>query len=125
MNITMTEKEIDNDKLFSKIIEDISRINLLDGRELGTRFIKYGEEFGEFSAEVIKMIGSTQKPYDEEHLIEESADALQCLISIIIHVCKEKNIDFNIVLKTILEKNKKWEAMIKKYTNKLHNGNGY
>jgi len=104
------------DKLFSTIVEDIARINGLDGRELGTRFIKYNEEFGEFSAEVIKMLGSTQKPYDQEHLIEESADALQCLISIQLHVCKLKNIDFRVVLETILEKDKKWEAKIKEYT---------
>ena len=111
-------KQIQMDNLFSTIVEDIARINGLDKRELGTRFIKYNEEFGEFSAEVIKMIGSTQKPYDEEHLIEESADALQCLISIQLHVCEEKGIDFNVVLKTILEKNKKWEAKIKEYTNR-------
>lgn len=103
------------DKLFSTIVEDIKRINGLDGRELGTRFIKYNEEFGEFSAEVIKMLGSTQKPYDEEHLIEESADALQCLISIQLDVCEKKGIDFMLVLKAILEKDKKWEAMISQY----------
>jgi NTP pyrophosphatase (non-canonical NTP hydrolase) len=107
------------DKLFSTIVEDIARINKIDRRTVTERFVKYNEEFGEFSAEVVKMIGMTQKPYDELHLIEESADALQCLISLILHVCEEKSIDFNLVLNTILEKDKKWEAKIKEYTRHL------
>lgn len=105
--------------LFSTIVDDIARINGLDGRSIPERFVKYNEEFGEFAAEVIKMIGSTQKPYDEDHLVEESADALQCLISIMLDVCKKKNIDFTRVLETILLKDKKWEAKIKEYTCKV------
>lgn len=104
---------------FEVLIDEISRINNLDGRQIHSRFIKFNEEFGEFSAEVIKMLGESPKPYDEEHLIEESADALQCLLSIILHVCKTKNIDFQTILNEMFSKNIKWEHSINNFTENL------
>lgn len=105
----------------TEIISDISRLNNLDGKNIGERVIKYGEEYGEFSAELGKLIGITHKPYDEPHLKEEMADALQCLLSIYLHIVKLTGFELHEVLDTILVKNKKWEEKLKIYTNLKNN----
>lgn len=102
--------------LITSIINEIEDLNALDGKSIGERFIKYGEEFGEFSAEVAKAVGITQKPYDQDHLIEEAADTLQCLLSIMLDVCEHKQINFWEILHKIPEKNQKWRSKIPQYT---------
>ena len=102
--------------LFYNVIEDIKRVNKVDTKTIPEKVLKFNEEFGEFSAEAIKALGITHKPYDEEHLIEEAADALQVLLSIILALFKLKGIKFTKVLAKIIEKNKKWEAKCKEHT---------
>lgn len=102
--------------MLEEIIKEIEELNSLDGKDIGERFIKYGEEFGEFSAEVAKAIGITQKEYDAEHLIEESADALQCLLSIMIAICNQKGLNFFDIIHMIVVKNQKWRSKMPLYT---------
>ena len=101
---------------FDKILEDIPRLNALDTKTIPEKVLKFNEEFGEFSQELIKLLGFTHKPYDEEHFIEESADSLQVLLSIQLAACKLKGISYSKVLDALLVKNKKWEAKSKEYT---------
>jgi len=107
---------LDTPTLFDQVIHDIKRVNKLDTKSIPEKVLKFNEEFGEFSTELIKLLGITYKPYDEEHFIEESADALQVQLSIQLAACELKGIDFNRVLEALLIKNKKWEAMSPKYT---------
>jgi len=104
-----------------KIIEEISELNKLDGKKFLERFIKYNEEYGEFSAEVCKLIGITQKPYDKDHLIEEMADAIQNQLSVYLNVCEIGNFLIEDVFNEILVKNQKWRECYPKYTNKQTN----
>ena len=101
---------------FEKVIVDVNRVNSLDTKTIPEKVLKFNEEFGEFSQELIKLLGFTHKPYDEEHFIEECADSLQVLLSIQLASCKLKNIQYDRVLNALLEKNKKWEAKSKEYT---------
>lgn len=101
---------------FRKVIEDIKRLNGLDTKSIPEKVLKFNEEFGEFSQELIKLLGFTHKPYDEEHFIEESADSTQVLLSIILAACEIKGIPFERILDKLLEKDKKWEAKMKEYT---------
>ena len=100
---------------FEILISEIRRINKLDGRTISDRFLKFNEEFGEFAAEVVKMQGQSHKPYDEEHLIEEGTDALQCLMSIILDICDLKQIEFQQFLTEMFYKNAKWEDKIREF----------
>lgn len=100
-----------------EILEEISELNHLDGKKFLERFLKFSEEYGEFSAEVCKMIGITQKPYDEEHLIEEMADAIQNQFSVYLNVCEVGNFSIERVFEQIVIKNQKWRECIPKYTN--------
>lgn len=104
------------DELFSQIITDIERVNDIDTKTIPEKVFKFNEEFGEFITELGKSIGMTHKVYDEPHLIEESADALTVIISIILISCKLRNIPFQKVLEAMPEKIKKWETMCQKYT---------
>lgn len=108
---------MDNIFIFDEIIKEIKELNDLDNKSISERVLKFNEEFGEFSAELCKVVGITHKPYDEEHLIEEAADALQCQLSLILGVCKIMKIDFNDILEAILIKNNKWRSKIPEYTN--------
>jgi len=101
---------------FGKVIEDIDRLNGLDSKSIPEKVLKFNEEFGEFSQELIKLLGFTHKPFDEEHFIEESADSLQVILSIQLAACKLKGIDFTRVLDKVLEKDIKWENKMKEYT---------
>ena len=100
-----------------KILEEISELNKVDGKKFLERFLKYNEEYGEFSAEVCKLIGITQKPYDKDHLIEEMADAIQNLFSVYLNVCEIGEFSIEDVFEQILVKNKKWRECYPKYTN--------
>lgn len=60
----------------TELLKEITKLNELDCKTITEKFIKFNEEFGEFSAEVVKMLGLTQKPFDVDHLVEEAADTL-------------------------------------------------
>lgn len=98
------------------ILHEINELNNLDNKSIPERVLKFDEEFGEFSAEMCKLVGITHKPFDREHLIEEAADSLQCHLSIILHLCDVLKIDFSEILKMIEVKNQKWRNVIPKYT---------
>lgn len=101
---------------FEQIIEDIRRLNEIENKPTENKFIKFNEEFGEFCAEYIKQIGYTNKKPNIDHLKEEMADALQCLISIYLDIEKKYGINIlNDILPEILNKNIKWEEKIKDY----------
>jgi NTP pyrophosphatase (non-canonical NTP hydrolase) len=102
-----------------KVIKEIEELSKLENKQIPEMFIKFNEEFGEFAAEVIKMIGCSHKPYDEEHLKEEMADALQCLLCLYLKISREKNFDIKEVFEQVLIKNKKWKAKIAEYTHNL------
>ncbi|MCK9576710.1 MAG: MazG-like family protein [Candidatus Pacearchaeota archaeon] len=103
------------------ILDDIERLNKLETKPIEAKFMKFDEEFGEMTAEALKYLGHTYKPYDKEHLKEELADALQCLLSIYIELGEKTGIDIvNDILPEILHKNKKWEAKIKEYQNNIN-----
>ena len=103
-----------------KILNEISELNHLDGKKFLERFLKYNEEYGEFSAEVCKLIGITQKPYDEAHLIEEMADAIQNQFSVYLNVCEIANFSIEEVFKQIIVKNQKWRECYPKYRSNLN-----
>lgn len=100
----------------NKIINEISKLNKLDGKTLTERGLKFNEEYGEFCAEVCKFVGITHKPYDREHLVEEMADAQQNLFSIYLDICDKTGITMEEVFDTILVKNKKWREKAPLYT---------
>ena len=103
-----------NEHLFPLIVEDIKRINANDSKSLDLRIIKFQEEFGEFCAEYLKYRGFKKGKYDKDHLTEEMADALQCMISIYNDIEKEAGIRLmRDVLPKIFEKNAKWESQQK------------
>ena len=102
-----------------EILEEIKELNGIDGKTLPERVLKFNEEFGEFSAELGKFIGITHKPYDKPHLIEEMADAMQCLCSIYVDVCDKADFTMEDVFNEITEKNKKWREKAPQYTKNL------
>ena len=74
------------------ILDDIKYLNGLETKSLEAKVLKFNEEFGEFSAEVVKLLGHTYKKYDRDHLLEEMSDALQCLLSIYLDIEERTNI---------------------------------
>lgn len=101
------------------IIREIRELNTLDNKSIAERVLKFDEEFGEFSAELCKVVGISPKPYDRDHLLEEAADSLQCHLSIILDICTKLNIDFEEILQYILIKNQKWRSKIPLYNQPL------
>lgn len=100
--------------MINKIIEDIKRLNALEDKSTALKIVKFNEEFGEMCAEYLKMIGYSAKVADRDHMIEEMADGLQCILSIYLGIEKELDISLvDEVLPRILEKNKKWELKMK------------
>lgn len=104
-----------NDKIIN-ILSEIKELNALDNKSIPGRILKYNEEFGEFSAELCKLLGLTHKPYDKEHLTEEMADVIQVLFSIYLDICAETGITMEEVFNTIPSKNTKWREKIPNYT---------
>ena len=104
--------------MIEKLLTEINELNELETKSLEIKIVKFNEEFGEFSAEIIKMFGYTHKPFDKDHLIEEAADALQCLLSIQLDICKKQNIQMSDIFEKMVEKNNKWRNKIKEYTKK-------
>ena len=114
-NIIKDYDEYIEHEFFYQVTDDIARINKLESKDIGFKFMKFNEEFGEFNAEYIKFKGFTYKGYDKEELKGEMADALQILLSIYNHIGNETGIKISDILETILEKNKKWELKINEY----------
>jgi hypothetical protein len=104
-----------------QIIADIDRVSQIEPKGIPDRIIKFNEEFGEFCAEIVKLRGESVKPYSRENLIKEGADAYQVLISIFLTICRETDIEFVEFMSAVIEKNKKWEAGIPKYTKYEYN----
>lgn len=98
------------------IIKEIQELNHLDGKNLLERMVKFNEEYGEFSAEVCKMQGISHKPFDEPHLKEEMADAMQNLFSVYLEICELRGFGIDEVFAEILVKNKKWREKAPLYT---------
>jgi NTP pyrophosphatase (non-canonical NTP hydrolase) len=103
--------------MIEKIIKEINELSEIENKTVPEMFIKFNEEFGEFAAEVVKMLGNSYKPYDQEHLIEEMADSLQCLLCLYIKISKEKEFDLKEVIDQVSRKNNKWREKISQYTN--------
>ena len=101
----------------NKILEEIAELNKLENKSIPEKILKFNEEFGEFSAEVVKLLGLSHKPYDREHLVEEMADTLQVLLSTYLNICVETgDITINDILNKIPEKNQKWREKMLEYT---------
>lgn len=100
---------------FNILYDEIKEINEMEVKSTEVKILKFNEEFGEFIAEYIKFKGYTYKPYDKAHLVEEMADALQCLLSIYAAIEKETGITLPNVLLEMFEKNKKWMNKISEY----------
>lgn len=100
----------------NEILDEITELNGLDNKTLPERVIKFNEEFGEFNAEVGKLIGITHKPYDKPHLLEESADYLQNTFSVLIDTCQKAGFTMEDVFAEIKVKNQKWRAKAPLYT---------
>lgn len=108
-------KDYINVDFFIKMNSDIDRINKLENKDIGGKFMKFNEEFGEFNAEYLKFLGLTYKEYDRDDLLGEMADSLQVLLSIFNQVGQETGISIQDILEKIFEKNIKWETKIKDY----------
>jgi len=108
-------KEYISKDMFYFVTDDINRINQLESKDIGFKFMKFNEEFGEMNAEYIKFKGFTYKEYDKDELKAEMADALQVLLSIYDTIGSETGITFSDILVEIIKKNKKWENKILEY----------
>lgn len=100
---------------FKTVVEDIRRINQKEPKKLEHKILKLNEEYGEMNAEVIKLLGYTYKSYDKQDLIDELADTLQCLISVIVDIEEKADFTMEDVLAAVSKKNQKWESRIKEY----------
>lgn len=109
-------KETTMGELFEELIIEIKDLNVLEKKTIPEKFVKFAEEFGEFAAETVKMLGMSHKQYDRAHHIEEMADSLQVHVSTILSICEEKGIDFKEVLVEMKNKNGKWREKIPQYT---------
>lgn len=98
-----------------EIINEIKELNGIDNKNLLERMVKFQEEYGEFNAEVGKMIGITHKPFDKVHLKEEMADAMQCMFSIYLDICEKQGFDIDDIFDEIVVKNKKWREKVPLY----------
>ena len=103
---------------FEDIFNEIKKINEEETKTLAFKLLKFNEEYGEFNAEIIKMLGQTYKKFDEKDLKSEMADTLQCLLSIYNNIFEQTSFNMEDVLDEIKVKNKKWEEKIKDYKNK-------
>jgi len=99
-----------------EIIDEIRELNSIDNKDLLERMVKFQEEYGEFNAELVKMIGITHKPFDREHLKEEMADAMQCMFSVYLDICDKQGFTIDEIFDEIVIKNKKWREKAPLYT---------
>ena len=112
-------KETTMGELFEELIIEIKDLNVLEKKTIPEKFVKFAEEFGEFAAETVKMLGMSHKQYDRAHHVEEMADSLQVHVSTILSICEEKGIDFKEVLVEMKNKNGKWREKIPQYTKEI------
>ena len=99
-----------------KLIEKIQELNKLEDKPLAERMVKFSEEYGEFSAEVIKLLGFSHKPFDAAHLKEEMADTLIVLFSIYSQLFNIVDFNMEDVLNEAEVKLVKWKNKIPYYT---------
>ena len=96
------------------IYKDIQRINLLDPATPAERLCKLFEESGELAQAVNKKIGRKVVTETDEEvrelILEESADTIQCVISLI----DTWEISYDELIQKIASKNIKWESVINK-----------
>jgi NTP pyrophosphatase (non-canonical NTP hydrolase) len=102
-----------------ELLAEIEELNALDNKTLPERIIKFNEEFGEFNAEVGKLIGITHKPYDKPHLIEEAADFLQNAFSVLVATGELAGFTLDDIYNEIKVKNQKWRSKAPLYTKNL------
>ena len=101
------------------MLSEIRELNSLDNKTIPERIIKFNEEYGEFNAEVAKMVGITHKSFDKDHLKEEMADTLQNLFSIYIDICDKQDISMDEIFEEVFVKNQKWREKVPLYTKNL------
>lgn len=105
------------DKTFKELYEEIVELTAIEPKDIPTKFMKLDEEKGELSAEILKLLGETYKPYNREELLGEMADALQVLLSIYVSLNKlDPTVTIEEVFRKMKEKNQKWRDTIPTYT---------
>ena len=104
---------------FDEILKEIQAINKLETKDLATKMIKFNEEYGEMSAEVIKLLGKSYKKYSRNELTSEMADTLQVLLAVFDDIYKITGISTEDVLEEIKNKNIKWKEKIRQYTDNI------
>lgn len=101
---------------FKELYKEIEELTGIEPKNIPEKIMKFNEEFGELNAEIGKMLGETYKPYNQDEMLGEMADALQVLLSIYVSIGKEKNITIDDVFAKMKEKNQKWRNKIPEYT---------
>lgn len=92
--------------------ETIKRINSLDPASIAERLCKLFEESGELAQAVNKTIGrkvTNQEEDIRDLVIEEAADTIQCVISLI----DSYDISYDELIDKLNQKNIKWEKVVK------------
>lgn len=109
-----------DEKIISAVValNNVIKLSRLEPKSVSVKFMKFNEEFGEFAAEVIKAMGYTHKHYDKDHLVEEAVDTVQVLVSILVSLFDELDIDVDQFLSKVTEKNEKWERVMNEYSGK-------
>ena len=100
---------------FDSLLNEVRKINKLEPKSLAIKLVKFNEEFGEFSAEIIKALGESPKPYSKIELTNEMADVLQVILSIYDTIDKKYGITIDDVFAAMKTKNEKWKSTINKY----------
>ena len=100
---------------FKKLYKEIKEINKIESKSTEFKFIKFNEEFGEFNAEYLKLVGLTYKKYNEADLKSEMSDTLQVLLSIYSDIEDKTGITIQDVFDEMIIKNEKWKNKIKEY----------
>lgn len=102
-----------------EILNDILRLNNLDGKELSERSSKLFEESGELAQALNNYISIKGTEYKEDKtkldVLEEGADTIQMVLSILFDIFEGHNpkVVFAKLLEKIDQKNDKWEQKIK------------
>lgn len=97
-----------------EIYEEIQRLNVTDPASPQDRLVKTFEEVGELAQAVGKDIGrkihSESKEDIRANILEEGADTIQCVISVL----DSYDISFEELCEAMTNKNGKWEQVIAK-----------
>jgi NTP pyrophosphatase (non-canonical NTP hydrolase) len=111
--------ETELDIRFATLVDEIHELNKLEPKTLPIKIIKYGEEWGELMAEIIKAMGESPKPYSKKDLTSEMADVLQMVLLIYDNISRDYEITLTDVFTAMKIKNEKWRTNIPKYQNNL------